>query len=148
MSTGGEAPDIVVLSSEWRSRVALRAQLVEEGYQVRAVDTWTDARRWLRADARPRLVIVDLQALADPRRVLEDLRALMRPDCILVLAALGTVPSTEIRELGLRLASRPIDIGSIVAMVRTLLDRPASQDTVGRELDPHSTQTPPPEPRR
>jgi DNA-binding NarL/FixJ family response regulator len=117
-----DAPDVVILGAEWRSRVALRAQLIEEGYEVRAVDTWSDARLLLGGDAKPRLAIVDLQALEEPQRVLEDLKALMPPERVLVLAALGTVSSRDLRASGFHVASRPIDIGSIVAAVRSLLN--------------------------
>ena len=42
------APDIVLLDAEWPSRALLRAQLIEDGFDVLATDTWTTMRRYLR----------------------------------------------------------------------------------------------------
>ena len=51
--------DIVLLSAEWPSRALLRAQLIEEGLEVVATDTWTMMRRHLRPGSRSRFAILD-----------------------------------------------------------------------------------------
>jgi DNA-binding NtrC family response regulator len=109
------APDIVLLATEWRPRALLRAQLIEEGFDVLATDTWTVMRRCLRPGSKPALVIIDLHALPEPDRVLNDLKILMKPNRVLVLAAMGTVPADEIRTGGFHVVSRPIAIGKVVA---------------------------------
>ena len=60
-------PDIVLLATEWQPRALLRAQLIEEGFEVLATDTWTTMRRYLRPGSKPLLAIVDLQGL--PSRI-------------------------------------------------------------------------------
>ena len=109
------APDIVLLAAEWQPRALLRAQLIEEGFDGLATDTWTTMQRYLRPDSKPALAIVDLQGLPEPDGVLNDLKVLMKPHRVLVLTALGTVAPTQIQALGFRVAGRPIPIGSIVA---------------------------------
>jgi DNA-binding response OmpR family regulator len=110
-------PDIVLLSSEWRSRALLRAQLIEEGFEVIATDSWAMMREQMGAEAL--LAIVDLQDLADPAQVLTDLRAVMDSSHVLVLTAMNTVSPESIERLGFHVLERPISIGSVVAAVLT-----------------------------
>lgn len=114
-------PDIVLLAAEWQPRALLRAQLIEEGFEVVATDTWPMMRRSLRPGSRPLLAIVDLQGLSEPNQVLKDLRVLMKPSRVLVLTSTGTVAPDEIRALGFQVVRRPIDIGSLVATVGRLI---------------------------
>lgn len=107
-------PDIVLLGPEWRPRALIRAQLIEEGYDVIATDTWPMMRRHLRPGIKPRLALLDLQGLPDPVNVLNDLRVLMKPERVLVLTAMGTVPPLDVERLGFRMLSRPLVIGDIV----------------------------------
>jgi hypothetical protein len=107
-------PDVVLLSADWHIRVPLRAQLIEEGLEVLAADTWPMMREHLRPGAKPRLVIVDLQGLPNPREVLDGLRVLMKPNRVLVLTALGSVASDEIEPAGFRALRRPASIDDVV----------------------------------
>jgi hypothetical protein len=109
------APDIVLLAAEWQPRALLRAQLIEEGFDVLATDRWTAMRRHLRPGSKPALAIVDLRGLPDPDRVLNDLTILMKPHRVLVLTALGTLTPDHVQALGCRVVDRPIEIGSVVA---------------------------------
>lgn len=108
-------PDIVLLATEWRPRVLLRAQLIEEGFEVLATDTWTTMRGCLRPGSQPLLAIVDLQGLPHADQVLSDLKALMKPTRVLVLAAIGTLVPHQIQALGFRVVRRPIPVGRVVA---------------------------------
>jgi len=109
------APDIVLLATEWQPRALLRAQLIEEGFDVLATDTWTAMRRHLRPGSKPALAIIDLQGLPDAGRVLNDLKVLMKPHRALVLTALGTLTPDHVRALGFRVVDRPVEIGRVVA---------------------------------
>src|SRR5258706_11041640 len=88
--------DVVLLSADRHTRVPLRAQLIEDGFEVIATDTWPMMREHLRPGSKPRLAIVDLQGLERPQEVLDGLRVLMKPDRVLALTALGTVPAGEV----------------------------------------------------
>jgi ActR/RegA family two-component response regulator len=116
--------DIVLLGAQWQTRALLRAQLVEEGFEVLATDTWPMMRQHVRPGEKPRLAIVDLQGLPDPERVLNDLRVLMKPDRVLVLTAIDTVAPDAIERLGFRVLKRPVAIGDVVtAVTRTLQEQ-------------------------
>src|SRR5262249_25158124 len=117
----GEAPDIVLLGADRRTRAPLRAQLLEDGLEVVATDTWPAMRRQLRPGSKPRLAIVDLQGLDDPAGVLEALGVLMKPDRVLVLTALGSVPAGAIERAGFRMLHRPASIEQVVAAARAAL---------------------------
>ncbi len=112
-----EHPDIVLLATEWQPRALIRAQLIEEGFDVVAMDAWSMARRHLKAGLKPRLAIVDLKGLPHPAAVLADLRTLMTADRVLVVTAIGTVPQAEIDSLGFRALSRPLTIQDLVRIV-------------------------------
>jgi hypothetical protein len=114
-------PDIVLLATEWQPRALLRAQLIEEGFEVVATDTWTAARRALRPGSKPLLAIVDLLGLPEPDRVLGDLRVLMKPERVLVLAAAGTVQPDAIAPLGFHVIRRPVPIGDIAGEVTRIV---------------------------
>lgn len=111
-------PDIVLLGTQWQPRALLRAQLIEEGFDVVATDRWSDARRHLRPGIKPRLAIVDTQDLPDAQQVLADLSVLMKPDQVLVLAAMSTVADDEIQRLGFHVVKRPIAIERIIDAVK------------------------------
>lgn len=118
-------PDVVLLGAEWKTRALIRAQLIEEGFEVVATDTWPMMRGHLRPGLKPRLAVVDLKDLDEPGRVLRDLAVLMKPERVLVLAATATVSSSEVSRLGFHVLRRPLTVATIVATVtRTLVNRP------------------------
>jgi DNA-binding response OmpR family regulator len=107
-------PDIVLLAAEWQPRALIRAQLIEEGFEVVAANTWAAMRRQMRPGMKPRLALVDLKGLSDPESVLHDLRILMKPERVLVLTATGTTSPLSIERMGFHALSRPIDVEHVV----------------------------------
>jgi hypothetical protein len=101
--------------------VPLRAQLIEDGFEVLATDTWPMMREHLRPGSKPRLAIVDLQGLENPQEVLDGMRVLMKPDRVLLVSALGTVPPEKIAGAGFRVLSRPASIEQVVAAARAAI---------------------------
>lgn len=132
MAIGRREPpaDVVLLGAEWKPRALIRAQLIEEGFEVVAADTWAMMRRHLRPGAKPRLALVDLKGLEEPGRVLQDLAVLMKPERVLVLTAAATVSRAAITRLGFQVLDRPLTIAAIVAAVRSAL-----QSTLTRRLN-------------
>lgn len=118
--------DVVLLGAEWKTRALIRAQLIEEGFEVVAADTWPMMRRHLRPGLKPRLAIVDLKDLDEPGRVLRDLAVLMKPEQVLVLAAAATIPASALSRLGFHVLRRPLTVAAIVAKVAgiTAINRP------------------------
>jgi len=113
--------DIVLLAAQWQPRALIRAQLIEEGFEVVATDTWAMMRGNMSPGIKPRLALVDLKGLRDPGAVLDDLRVLMKPDRVLVLTAAGTVPRAEVERQGFRALSRPTAIGDIVRAIGCMI---------------------------
>jgi hypothetical protein len=107
-------PDFVLLATEWQPRALIRAQLIEEGFEVVCANTWPLMRRHLRPEMKPRVALVDLKGLPDPDSVLHDLRVLMKPERVLVLTALGTTSPANIERMGFHALSRPIAIEQVV----------------------------------
>lgn len=116
-------PDIVLIGPEWPERALLRAQLIEDGYEVVAFDAWPIPQLYIRSEMGPRVVIVDLRGLPEPRRVLDGLCRLVPPGRVLVLTALGTLPIEEIQQLGCRALPRPVSIAQIVAAAALISGR-------------------------
>jgi hypothetical protein len=116
----------VLLGTEWNPRALIRAQLIEEGFEVVATDSWAMMRRYLRPGSKPRLALVDLQSLPDPETVLDGLKTLMRPDAVLVLTAMHTLPEDAIRRRGFAVLQRPLDIRRIVETVIERMGRRAA----------------------
>ena len=110
-----------MIGPEWPTRALLRAQLLDEGYEVVATDAWPIPRQFLRSGMKPNLVIVDLHGLPEPARALAELCGLIGPQRVLVVTALGTLTSEQIRRLGVRVVARPASVGDIVAAVTALL---------------------------
>ena len=115
------APDVLLLVSEWPDRALLRAQLIEEGYEVIAVDAWPLPALYRVPGSEPRLLLVDVQGLPRPHETLAELRELAGATRVLVVTALGTVSADEVRALGFDVIQRPATIGQIVAAVTALL---------------------------
>ncbi len=128
-----DPPDVALLAAEWQPRALIRAQLIEEGLEVVAVDDWTTMRRHLRPGIKPQLAVVDLKGLPDPGGVLNDLRVLMPPHRVLVLAALGSA-AAEAGRFGFRVLARPIAIADVVHAVHaaTAIVRGAATCTKNR----------------
>jgi DNA-binding NtrC family response regulator len=109
--------DIVILAAEWQPRALIRAQLIEEGFEVAAADTWPMTREHLGPESRVRLAIVDLQGLANPAGVLDELSARIDPHHVLVLTAIGTLDTGELARRGFHMLSRPFGIEDVVRAV-------------------------------
>ena len=117
-----DPPDVLLLSADRAIRAPLRAQLIEDGFEVIGTDTWPMMRRHLRPGSKPRLAIVDLHDLPGADDVLRDLRVLMKPECVIVLGAPGAIAADDVERLGYRVLRRPVSIGDIVAAARSLCD--------------------------
>lgn len=114
-------PDILLLVNHWPRRALLRAQLIEEGYEVVATDDWATAKSYVHALLKPQLVIVDLQDLADAKAVLDQLQTHIQSMRVLVLTALGTITPEELRPRGFHALTRPSTMSDIVRKASELL---------------------------
>jgi hypothetical protein len=115
-----ESPDVVILCADRLVRAPLRAQLIEDGFEVVATDTWSMMRPRLRPGVKPLLVIVDLQALPDPAQVLSGVGVLMNPERVIVLTALGSIDADAVERGGYVVVRRPVSIAEIVDTARAV----------------------------
>jgi hypothetical protein len=122
-----KAPDVVVLGAKWPERALLRAQLIEEGHEVVALDTWPIPRLYRLPGMTPRVLLIDLHELPEPRETLGEARLVLPPERVLVVTALGSLPGEEVRQLGFNVIERPATIGQIVAATGALISRTPSE---------------------
>ena len=116
-------PDVLLLDPEWPERALLRAQLIEEGYEVVAIDAWPIPRLYRRPGMKPRVLLIDLHGLPDPRETLDEVHFVIPPERVLVVTALGSLAGAEVRQLGFTVIERPATIGQIVAATGALVSR-------------------------
>ena len=131
-----EPPDVIVLGAQWPERALLRAQLIEEGHEVIAVDTWPIPRIHRRPGMKPRVLLIDLHKLPKPRETLDEVRFVLPPERVLVVTALGTLTGEEVRGRGFNVIECPATIGQIVAAIGALLSRPLAAE--GANVPPAS----------
>ena len=114
--------DVLLISPEWPLRALLRAQLLDQGYTVLAVDAWpVPGHDVTPPRIAPRAVIVDLQRLDDPRRILTELARFVPPQRVIALTALGTLSTGEVQGMGFTAIARPVRIAEVVAAATQIL---------------------------
>jgi DNA-binding response OmpR family regulator len=122
-------PDVLLVGPEWPERALLRAQFIEEGFDVVAVDTWPIPRRYRRRGMKPRVLLIDLRDLPSPRETMHEVRFLLPPPRVLVVTALGILSADEVKGFGFNIVERPTSIGEIVAITRALLLRTSTDQS-------------------
>jgi DNA-binding response OmpR family regulator len=118
-------PDVIVLGQKWPERALLRAQLIEAGYEVVAVDDWPIPGLDRRSGMKPRVLLIDLHQLPKPREALDEVRLVLPAERVLVVTALGSLTAEEVKARGFNVIARPVTIGQIVAATGALLSRTA-----------------------
>lgn len=116
-------PDVLLLCPEWPERALLRAQLIEEGHDVVAIDAWPLPGLYRRPEMEPRVMLIDLQGLSNPGVTLDEVRFVLPAERVLVVTALGSLTGDEVRRLGFNVVDRPATIGQIVSATRALVSR-------------------------
>jgi hypothetical protein len=118
-----QPPDVLVVCAEWPERALLRAQLIEESYEVVAVDTWPIPPLYRRPGMKPLVLLIDVHELPNPRDTLDEVRFVMPPERVLVVTALGSLTAEEVEKRGFNVIARPATIDQIVAATARLLSR-------------------------
>lgn len=119
--------EILLIAADWQVRALVRAQLLEEGFEVRAWPSLEPALTHLiRSGTQPRLILVEVQGAAGEERLLADLwRLAGEPPLIVCGGAPGRV--TLGRE-GLppleAVLLRPFRIGDLVELAQRVLAWP------------------------
>jgi hypothetical protein len=126
-----KAPDVMLLGPEWPERAFVRAQLIEAGYDVVAIDTWPVPQLYRHPGMRPRVMLIDLHGLPNPRQTLDEVRLVLPPERVLVVTALGSLPAEAVHQLGFDVVRRPVTIGEIVSATAALFSRTAPEHDHG-----------------
>ena len=115
--------EILLIAVDWQFRALVRAQLLEEGFEVRALPTLETALAYLaRSGEQPDLTILDTQDVEIEGRALQDLwRLTGEVPYLLCGSALSQVPSSQEGMPPARLLLRPFRVGDVVQEVRRML---------------------------
>lgn len=111
---------ILISGSDWTSRALLRAQLIEEGFDVEAYECVEELVRVLRASkTMPALVIADLFESAHPSEDAVMLSRWATLEPIWALAGHGSAEAESLDDRGFeRILFRPIEVGKLVQEIK------------------------------
>ena len=114
---------IVIAGKDWQARALLRAQLLEEGFEVEAHETIPDAVTTLEtATNLPDLVIADISASNDPSADVQALSAWSRKVPIWIIASRSYIVEKGLRGHGFEMTLlRPVDVGELVDQIKQRL---------------------------
>jgi CheY-like chemotaxis protein len=114
---------ILIAGRDWQARALLRAQLLEEGFEVEAYETIPEALAVLGPGAnRPDLLIADISASDDPSADVEALTAWSGEIPIWIIASRSFIIEKRLRGHGFEMILlRPVDVGEFVDQVKQRL---------------------------
>ena len=115
---------ILIAGKDWQARAFLRAQLLEEGFDVEAYESIPDALAALRQPGQlPDLFIADISASADPSADVEALSAWSREVPIWVIASRTFIIEKGLKGRGFEtILLRPIELGEVVSQIEQRLE--------------------------
>jgi CheY-like chemotaxis protein len=116
---------ILIAGKDWQARALLRAQLLEEGFEVEAHETISDALAALEPGAKdPDLMIADLSASDDPSADVEALSAWSRKIPIWIIASRTYIVEKGLRGHGFEMILlRPVDVNELVDQIKQRLEK-------------------------
>lgn len=118
--------EIVLIAADWQFRTLVRAQLLEQGYVVRALASVEDAlKELIQNEIVVGLILVDRHGTPLRAQALSDLwRLAGRPAVILCAEAWGPEDRWEDGLPPAQLVRRPLRVGDLVAQVRRAVGCP------------------------
>jgi CheY-like chemotaxis protein len=111
---------IVIAGKDWQARALLRAQLLDEGFDVEAQETIPEALATLEPGTKlPDLLIADISASDDPSADVEALTAWSRKLPIWIIASRAYIVEKGLRGHGFEMILlRPVDVGELVDQIK------------------------------
>jgi DNA-binding response OmpR family regulator len=115
---------ILIAGKDWQARALLRAQLLEEGFEVEAYETIPDALAALGPGANlPNLFIADVSASDGPSADVEALSSWARKVPIWIIASRTYIVEKGLRGHGFEMILlRPVDVGELVEQIKQRLE--------------------------
>lgn len=118
---------ILIAGKDWQARTLLRAQLLEEGFDVEAHETVADALASLESTpSAPDLFLADISQSDDLTGEVEALAAGSRKTPIWIIASRAFITEKGLSGRGFEMILlRPVDVGELVDQIRQRLERQA-----------------------
>ena len=116
---------ILIAGKDWQARAMLRAQLLEEGFEVEAHESIPDALTALEPGTNlPNLLIADISSSDKPSADVEALSEWSRKVPIWIIASRTYIVEKGLRGRGFEMTLlRPIDVGELVDQVKQRLEQ-------------------------
>jgi DNA-binding response OmpR family regulator len=115
-------PEVLLIGRDWKTRALLRAQLLEEGVDVEAYETFADALEVLLLG--PRLIVADLSASENASEELEQLATRSKRVPIWILSSRSLTPDAGLETRGFeRVLFRPLQLGDLVSQIKRRLEK-------------------------
>ncbi|MGO8792629.1 MAG: hypothetical protein ACLQVL_35300 [Terriglobia bacterium] len=116
---------ILIAGKDWQARSMLRAQMLEEGFEVEAHESIPDALTALERGANvPDLLIADISSSDEPSADVEALSAWSRQFPIWIIASRTYIVEKDLRGHGFEMTLlRPLDVGEIVDQIKQRLEQ-------------------------
>ncbi len=123
--------EILLIAADWHFRALVRAQLLDEGYAVRAWPSVEIALAYLvRGGEQPRLTILDAQGIDVDAQALSDLWRLIGGASLILCGGMLDRKTLSQEDLPpMKVLLRPFRIGDLVEQVRKVLPWPGDGPT-------------------
>ena len=111
---------VLLAGKDWQARALLRAQLIEEGVDVEAHETVSDASSSLEAsEVLPALFIADLFASDNPTADIDELAKWTHDVPVWIIASHSMIAEANLKGRGFELILfRPVDLGELVGQIK------------------------------
>lgn len=115
---------VLIARKNWQARALLRAQLLEEGFEVEACETIPEALARLPPGTDlPALLLADISASDEPAADVEALSAWSRKIPIWVIASRTYIVEKGLHGHGFEMILlRPVDLGELVDQIKQRLE--------------------------
>ena len=110
---------VLLAGRDWKTRALLRAQLIEEGLEVRAFESVAEAIEAATEKGAPPLLIADLAESSNPADEVSKLAGWSGRLPILIIASRSVIDARDLEGRGFEaVLFRPVDVGELVEQIK------------------------------
>ncbi|HLY59455.1 MAG TPA: hypothetical protein VKV95_01695 [Terriglobia bacterium] len=116
---------VLLAGKDWQARALLRAQLIEEGEDVEAHETVSDALASLESrDLLPGLLVADLFGSDDPAKDVDELAKWSSVISVWIIANHSMIVENSLKGRGFEMVLfRPVNVGELVGQIKRRVER-------------------------